>query len=285
MILVTGAAGAIGRRLIRLLKELGAQLVAVDRRQMDTSEFAHIRCLQGDVTDELFLDTFPRTVTCVVHLAAQVRSCAGATCFINNVAASYQITRWSERCRLRRFIFASTVGVCDESGSSSYLTEDSPVCYTNTYTASKLVGEQLLRASSLPFTIMRFTHLYGATDDGLIYRVIQSAALSQEMRVREEYRDCLHIEDAVRAILAVINYKGPASLIQFGTGRLTSLSSIVAMASGNYRSVTVVPDEPVIHKPVDSTVAHSELGWYPTVDITDGVYNTVLQVLGRSALL
>ena len=54
---ITGAAQGIGRRAAQVLNEHGWRLLLLDLQNVDTSEYASAFALEGDISDEQFVES------------------------------------------------------------------------------------------------------------------------------------------------------------------------------------------------------------------------------------
>jgi len=102
----------------------------------------------------------------VYHLAADASFGAGAHYEEINMRPVERMIAILKRSHcLHRFVFVSTIGVLDRDPKDTItnsLTPMSPTTPTSDYGRSKLAAERLLRASGLPYTIIRPGWVYGA---------------------------------------------------------------------------------------------------------------------------
>lgn len=167
-ILVTGANGLLGQKLVELLQQKqDIKLVATARSasvlQIHRGEFQLL-----DVTDKKQVDTVIGSVKpdVIIHTAAmtQVDDCETKreACILNNVTAVEHLV---EACEANNthlvhvstdFIFDGSQGPLDE------LAEPAPV---NFYGESKLSAEKNIRGSNISWSILRTILVYGITND------------------------------------------------------------------------------------------------------------------------
>lgn len=107
-----------------------------------------------------------------------------------------------EACRLnqvKRFVFASTVYVYSESGAF----------YRSSKHACELIIENYNEVFGLPYTILRYSSLYGprADETNWVYQILKQA-LTEGKITRygngEEIREYIHVEDAAQCSVKIL---------------------------------------------------------------------------------
>ena len=167
-ILVTGSNGLLGQKLVRLLDaDAGIDLVATARKQLSISlgrgSFSIL-----DITDKQdVIDCLQRhQPDIVINTAAmtQVDQCETdkEACWQANVTAVAYLVEACEKINAH-LIHISTDFIFD--GSHGPLTEEEPAKPVNYYGESKLAGEQVVKRSSIKWTIIRTVLVYGITSD------------------------------------------------------------------------------------------------------------------------
>jgi uncharacterized protein YbjT (DUF2867 family) len=152
MILVTGGTGFVGTHLIRSLR---AQNVAVRAVVRDPDKARLLKDLgadlvKGDVSDKASLDTAARGVDRVVHLVGIIQEGPGVTFQGVHVDGTRNVVEASRSAGVRHFFYQSSLGT--RPGAQS------------TYHKTKWQAEEIVRASGLPFTILRPSLIYGPGD-------------------------------------------------------------------------------------------------------------------------
>lgn len=112
-----------------------------------------------------------------------------------------------------RFIFLSSDLVFD--GSAGRYDEDSPTNPMSVYGRTKVEGEELVRAGSDDFVIVRTTVMYGWSSrytESLAEWVLRGLQEGRELNMyRDQYRQFIFINDLVAAILALIGVEDPST--------------------------------------------------------------------------
>jgi nucleoside-diphosphate-sugar epimerase len=268
-ILVTGAAGFIGRRLIALLSGSGYEVIALDRSPnagQTVSEY-----LEGDIVTSQVLKQVEPPISQIVHLAANVFDCVNESCLIDNVYSTYLLSQYAPSWNVKRIILASTSGVYQYSNKDLTVNENYPVEPEGFYALTKYLAETVLQVSSTPIIILRFTYLYGENNsNGALAKAIQSIEQGLSPEVRKENRDYLYIGDVTDAIHKALQYKGLNTIFHFGTGQLISMTEIVEKVleiKGSSLKVKISGQR--YNLALDCTLAKNELGWSSSRNILD----------------
>jgi nucleoside-diphosphate-sugar epimerase len=227
-LVITGALGHIGSRLIRTLQNAfpGAEIVLLD--DLSTQRYASLYNLPAHgryrfvETDVLIadLDGYFRGAKAVVHLAA-ITNAAGS---FENAAQVEQVNyigteRVARACQRvgAPLLFLSTTSVygtqaevVDEACSTAELQPQSP------YAESKLRAEQLLQAlgaeEGLRFVTCRFGTIFGPSPgmrfhtavNKFIWQACLGIPLTVWRSALDQRRPYLDLEDAVRAIEFIV---------------------------------------------------------------------------------
>ena len=151
-VLVTGASGFIGRRVVRRLLHDGHSVRALvrdpERRAMlpDTAETA-----QGDVLDPGSLVRACEGVDAVAHLAAVIRESGRLTFQRVNYEGTRNVLEAAEAAGVGRFVFASTIGATSDAALP--------------YLSSRWMAEQDVARSTVESVILRFSAGFGEGDE------------------------------------------------------------------------------------------------------------------------
>lgn len=168
-VLVTGAAGRIGRNLTEALIAHGADVRAVllpDDPGLERAERAGATCLQGNLRDPDFCVEAVHGCDAVIHLGAMLLFRAGAddpTLIEDNLRSTFNVLHAvaTHNPGIKRFVFASSDEVYP-SLHAKYLPidESHPTSPYSFYGYTKLSGEDLVRfygrAHGIPSAIARF---------------------------------------------------------------------------------------------------------------------------------
>ena len=191
---ITGANGRIGQTLIRSLKR-------------------DFQSLQGDLfTLHQYPDQIPNGAI-VLHLAAKTHARSSRIYDRANVEGTKILLDAAKKRLCRHFIFVSTRAI-DPTGGP--------------YARSKRLGEDLVRTSGLPYTILRFGEVTGAAQAG-IDGLVSSITHNRPVFLPGDGRDLvapLPISDAVRILHLFIDHEPQNKTTTF-TGPEISLEEFV----------------------------------------------------------
>lgn len=161
-ILVTGATGLVGTRLLPRLVQSGVDVRALVRK--GKSVCAGATAIEGDVRDPGSVRHAVRGVDAIVHLAGVLRSSDTRQIWDVNLEGTRNLVAAArEGAPKARFILASTGLVYGEAGSRPSLEADH-VAPVRDYPASKVAAEILLRESGLNWSVLRYGFVYGDGD-------------------------------------------------------------------------------------------------------------------------
>ena len=160
VILITGAAGNLGRKLATHFQSKGRTLVLLDAVAQPTGHGVEIADLsRWDDWAERF-----RGVDCVIHLAGDAKVHADwESVASNNIDATLNVFEAASRHGVGRIVFASSVWVMEgHSKSLAAITEDLMPLPVNAYGASKLAGERIGRFFSQTYGLSVICFRIGA---------------------------------------------------------------------------------------------------------------------------
>src|ERR1700743_499543 len=168
-VLITGGFGLVGSQTVRRLVDDGHRVVATDlgtpaQRKAAAALPAGAEASWADLTDQHDVDRLVAEVapTVIVHLAAVILPAAYRQPQLArrvNVDATAALLRAAQAsARPPRFVLASSNAVYGSRNPHRHpdrLRVDSPLQPADLYGAHKVVAENLLRASSLEWVILR----------------------------------------------------------------------------------------------------------------------------------
>jgi dTDP-4-dehydrorhamnose reductase len=171
--LVTGVSGQVGGALARVLAEQ-LPTVAADRTRLDLSRPSEIASVLDQIQPGLILNAAAYTA---VDRAEDERDLA----FRINADAPGAMARWAAGCGVP-IIHFSTDYVFDGTGNRPWR-EDDPTGPLSVYGASKLAGEEAIRAAGGENLIIRTQWVYAATGTNFLRTIARLALERKELRI------------------------------------------------------------------------------------------------------
>ena len=169
MIVVTGAAGRLGRRVVQLLVDRDREVLATDQLDADDLPAKFVRC---DLKDAQAVGDILKGAEAVIHMGAipgPLRE-DPRVIFDNNVSCDFNVMMSAAELGLRRVVFSSSAfGMGWAHDGNAFvplylpLDEEHPMMPFEPYGLSKQVGEDIGRmiARNSPTTVvsLRFTNV------------------------------------------------------------------------------------------------------------------------------
>ena len=291
-VIVTGAAGFIGRHVVHGLAARGHNVLAVDKR-MGTCEHENVRNIQSDLTslDQLGPDhglmNDPFTL---VHLAWDL-----AREHASYERQSMQVTtlaRLLEKYESRGLVRLVGVGSSEEYGGRGGVLEEDmePVLPLSPYGCAKRMACLMafswgLRSKRSVYWLRPFL-AYGPWQQG---EMLSAYALRCALRGEEavftkgcQQRDFVHVQDVAAAIVAAVESQDDQSgIFNVGTGVATEVRAVIHKIAEAFRcqqrfhlgAVSRRLGEPDVQ--VASTrKACDRLGWTYRTDWENGIHST-----------
>jgi predicted dehydrogenase/nucleoside-diphosphate-sugar epimerase len=170
-VLLTGAAGFLGKTLITELLKHEYKVIAFDIASSDISSLKrkNVEIIKGDVRDKEKLEQGVKKADYIIHAAAAFSGSWDAFYEVN-VEATESLLQLSEKYKVKRFVYISSISVHKHIGlkNQAVIKEDTPYeidKFHSFYTKSKMEAEKVIKRfmdeTDVSCTIIRPGSLYG----------------------------------------------------------------------------------------------------------------------------
>jgi nucleoside-diphosphate-sugar epimerase len=212
-VFVTGATGFVGSHLVRELLDRGDEVVCLVRdveraRKLLGEKMPTL--VHGSLNDRDKLRSACEGADIIFHSAALTTARSRDEFFAVNTDGTQLLVEVASEAapELSRLVFVSSQTAAGPSKRGEPRTEEhSPVAVSN-YGASKLAGEDRVRKSHLPWTIVRPCAVYGPGDQAFL-SVFKIAKLGfiPALGSPDQQLSMVHVSDLVRCLLGVVTSK------------------------------------------------------------------------------
>lgn len=289
-LIITGANGFLGQHLTAFFAGKGFTVMGVSRGQRRIPEKINIIYQESELTSvsnvsnlrNLFENFQPAVI---IHTAAMSKpdecDALKEQCLLNNVKATGHLVQFAKELQAH-FIQISTDFIFGENGPHAEEAIPNPL---NFYGQSKLMAEELVMDSGLPFTIIRPVFIYGKLWEGMrpsfLHWVKQNLEQGKKIKVvTDQVRTPTYVEDICRGIETVVQKKITGKYHLAGKDSISPYQMALTVAEVLRLNQSLI--EPVTADTFPETVirakksgllihkAQKELGYEP-VSFTEGV--------------
>jgi nucleoside-diphosphate-sugar epimerase len=292
-VLITGATGFLGSRLVARLTEGGHDVRAVVRATSRTETIGGLgaECRVASLSTGQGLDKVIEGVDIVVHAAGGGRNRSKAQMYADNRDTTKTLLAACEGSDIKRFVHISSLAAAGPSKDGAAPHERAP---TSHYGRSKAEAEDaVLAAESFPVTVLRPCAVYGPGDAAMapLFRMASKGWLL--LPGPGKGTAFVHVHDCVSAIVAAIEQDHPSGRVYGVAERVVrneELPDIMERAAGSRPRVVKIPG-PLLKtmglvwdKAADlaqpywiceSAGIRDDLGWSPSIPIEHGFVQTM----------
>lgn len=267
-VLVTGATGFIGRRLLPLLAQKNVTVVP----------------LQGDI--QALSQAAVQQIDGIIHLAGVtpggvVEPEQRQKLFATNVLGSLAVATHAKRCGAW-VLFTSTCAVYQSPAMPQPLHEQATAIPRNDYGMSKWLAERLLQQAAVPVTALRLFNVYGTGQraNSAIGSIMQQLQETTPLTIERptSTRDFIHVDDVVRLMAELLPSMAQSAWRCFnvGTGQATTFRQLVQQLQKlmDKPTATVLERQPELsadHFVADMQALQQAVAWRPQITLMQGL--------------
>ncbi|MCY3838018.1 MAG: NAD(P)H-binding protein [Gammaproteobacteria bacterium] len=214
-VLVTGANGHLGRRL---LKELKTPTRAVVRSETAASKLGdHDDLRIVDYTDEEGLRQACADCTAIVHLVGIIKESARATYASAHEESTRSLLNAAAHAGVGRIVYLSILGASEDSA--------------NACLASKARAESILLESATPALVIRVPMVLGEGDYASVALLAKARRAVAFTFRASSLEQPIYAGDVIDAILAALGPRGPTGIVELAGPRSLTRRALISAAS------------------------------------------------------
>ena len=224
-VLVTGATGFVGQRLVTYLLE---QTDSSSIRVLSRNRHHLLETVECDLLAQQIPEQALDEIDTVFHLAGYAHDLGDADKVENryrkvNVDATSRLTKLAELSGVQRFIFVSSVKAGGSARSGHCANEEEQLVPEGVYGRTKREAElellKIVNRSDMHVSIIRPALVYGAGAKGNLKRMLRAikAGWFPPLPETHNHRSMIHVDDLVSALLLVAVDKGSNGEIYIAT--------------------------------------------------------------------
>ena len=229
-ILVTGAAGFVGRHLCAKLKAEGISYVSIDTQASDLGSPVDLR--DRSAVAGLFEQ---QQIAGVIHLAAILPTAARRNPQLAtevNIDASCNLIDEAAKAGVKRFLFGSSMGIYGREGKNVPLDEEIAPTPSDVYGGAKryveLYGENLGQTGGFAFVSLRIATVVGLG--------VRNTASPWRSQIFDPAVQQVHIPCGSDAMLSLVHVEDVAEMLFLLASRETLLHTRYNTPAENWRS-------------------------------------------------
>lgn len=206
-VFVTGASGRLGKAMMKTLVDSGSIVRALIMRKDEITQIAPgVVPFVGHLGNAQVLEEACDGADVVFHFAGLVHAAKSTAAQVMeaNVEGTRTLAEACKKKNVGHLIFTSTVDVYGRKRNGS-LNEDSQVLPTDKYGHSKMLAEQVVIKSGVPYTIVRLANVYGPGFEHSFFKVFR-AVKEGKMIIIGDGRNRLamvNVHDVIKAMVLI----------------------------------------------------------------------------------
>ena len=288
-VLVTGANGFIGRRLLETYAG-DHELLALARTP--GPDLAGVEWITRDLREPLDAAGLPDRIDAVIHLAQSRRYRdfpeGVRDVFEVNTRSTLDLLEYARRAGAQSFVFTSSGGVYG-NGDAPFAETD-PAVPLSFYFSSKYSAE-LMIANYQPFfnsVVLRLFFVYGPGQDRMLIPTLIDRVTNDEVVTVEGELGLrinpIYVDDAVRVFQPALHFSGAGLFNVAGDEAVTikDLAKLIGDVAGRRPKIKHTQSDSAGDLLGDNTKMRDSLGIVPEVSLRDGLARTVASRLSAA---
>ena len=311
-VLVTGGCGFIGSNFVNdmVQKYPHTKFINIDCMNycasldnITVAEYSNYKFIKGNILDQHLISFLLEEykVDTIIHFAAQSHvdgSFENSLKYTNDNVMGTHILLEASRLygKLKLFLHFSTDEVYGESSlheNEIAKTEQSVLCPTNPYAATKAAAEMIAQSYyqsfCLPLIITRCNNVYGPRQyiEKVIPRFIHLLQNNQKCTIHgtgDNVRSFIHVDDVVHAVDSIMKNGVKGEIYNIGSPIEVSVKEVARTIIHNIKGTDVAIDDWIVwvedrkfndkrYYINDSKL--QQLGWKPTISFMEGITKTI----------
>lgn len=281
-IIVTGASGLVGKKVVETLAERGDEAIAVVRK-IPCQPVKNVDYLELNLAEPNLAESLPRQAKGVIHLAQSRRyrdfPDSVLDVFGVNTTASVELVSYANEIGAKSFVYASS-GAVYGMGRGLYREDDfqRSVNPSGFYARTKLSAEILLECyrELLSVVVLRPFFVYGpGQDDGMLFpRLLKSVTEGQPVRLQGKEGlviNPIFVEDAASMVVKSLDLKSSRTINVAGSEEVSLKALVFKMGKLMGRKPKFYTVEGGSQRLIGDTRLMKQLLGVPVVGLDEGL--------------
>jgi len=243
---VTGATGFVGRHLMHALLDRGDRVTCLARKPERAAVYAArgARVVGGGLDDLTAVRRVVEGAETVFHVAGQLSAHSERDFYRVNRGGTEMIATTARESGAARVVYVSSLAATGPATRGHPVDDGHVPNPVSAYGRSKLAGEDALRASGVPFTIVRPPTVYGPADRETL-KIFKLVKLGLVPLLGDGLQELslLHVTDLAGALLAVATAPDAVGQVYHAAHPeiVTQRQWVEAIGRASGKSVRMVP--------------------------------------------
>jgi len=297
-VMVTGAAGVIGKELLNILISKDANVLSVDRLPLPEGDYGKVKHIMMDLAVDSYDELIEFKPEVIIHLAAAFERSGespdfwGTNWHDNNLVSHRLVDFIKQLPSLEVFVFASSYLLYNPSlylsntqrDGVTYLREDDVIIPRNLCGASKFYTEREIEfvrkvvKPELRQVNARIYRVYGRGSKDVISRWIRNGLANENIETynKDNQFDYIFAGDVAEGLLVLAENGNAMGNVNLGSGVARSVNDVLNILL----DLNILDESLIIDKGVtedfeascaDLTRLKSLTGWVPPTDLKTGI--------------